>query len=147
MRSQEPRTDDLLEPERYELHEPIAHEFEVNRREFVQLLGAGLLFSAAGGISHAQRSRRNRSGGGTLAQRLHVGRCVVTLRLTGNLVQETRGQIFGIFHQLRRLFAGDTRFEPFADLRESRLVDHELSGQVHELVETVDIDTERFVWS
>src|SRR5262245_49777010 len=33
------------EPERYELSEPPQYRFELNRREFVQTLGAGLLIS------------------------------------------------------------------------------------------------------
>ncbi|MBI4663334.1 MAG: xanthine dehydrogenase family protein molybdopterin-binding subunit [Verrucomicrobia bacterium] len=63
---------EFTEPERYELHEGPFYHFEVSRREFVQVLGAGILISVAVPSAFAQRSGR---GGGTanLAQRLHLG--------------------------------------------------------------------------
>ena len=36
------REDGLLEPERYELDEPPAYRFELDRREFVAVLGAAV---------------------------------------------------------------------------------------------------------
>jgi isoquinoline 1-oxidoreductase len=65
---------EFTEPERYELHEGPFYHFEVSRREFVQVLGAGLLISVAVPSLFAQRAGR---GGGersaSLAQRLHIG--------------------------------------------------------------------------
>ena len=52
-----------MEPERYELAEPPAWQFSLNRREFLEIAGAGLLLSVT---ADAQ------SGGG-LAARLHIG--------------------------------------------------------------------------
>jgi CO/xanthine dehydrogenase Mo-binding subunit len=71
------------EPERYELREGPYYHFEVNRREFVGVLGAGVILSVAIGPALAQQAGGNpsrpggrRGGGGadvTLAQRLHIG--------------------------------------------------------------------------
>jgi len=52
-----------LEPERYELHTRPAYRFEVDRREFVKLLGGGLVVLAAG-PARAQESGV-RGGGAT----------------------------------------------------------------------------------
>jgi CO/xanthine dehydrogenase Mo-binding subunit len=43
-----------LEPERYELREPPAHIFALNRREFVGIAGAGLLIAVVSKTAHAQ---------------------------------------------------------------------------------------------
>jgi len=63
---------EFTEPERYELHESPFYHFEISRRQFVQVLGAGLLISVAVPSVFGQRS--GRGGGPTnLAQRLHIG--------------------------------------------------------------------------
>jgi isoquinoline 1-oxidoreductase len=65
---------EFTEPERYELHEGPFYHFEVSRREFVQVLGAGILISVAVPSIFAQRAPRGGGGGPTnLAQRLHIG--------------------------------------------------------------------------
>jgi CO/xanthine dehydrogenase Mo-binding subunit len=56
------------EPERYELSEPPKYRFEVNRREFVQILGAGILVSVVA-PGWAQRAG---SGEPSLQDRLHI---------------------------------------------------------------------------
>lgn len=62
------------EPERYELHEGPFYHFEVTRREFIQVLGAGVLISVAVPSVFAQRAGRGGGGGPVkLAQRLHIG--------------------------------------------------------------------------
>jgi isoquinoline 1-oxidoreductase len=63
---------EFTEPERYELHEGPFYHFEISRREFVQVLGAGILISVAVPSVFAQRAGRGESSG-TLAQRLHLG--------------------------------------------------------------------------
>lgn len=57
------------EPERYELSEPPKYRFEVSRREFVQILGAGMV------VAVVLPTRGQRAGGGepTLQDRLHIG--------------------------------------------------------------------------
>src|SRR5262245_16749705 len=65
---------EFTEPERYELHEGPYYHFEISRREFVQVLGAGLVISVAVPAALAQRAGRGGGGGATsLAQRLHIG--------------------------------------------------------------------------
>ncbi len=54
--------DGLLEPERYELDEPPAYRFDLDRREFIAVLGAGILVSVSGSVGLAQeRPGRNAS--------------------------------------------------------------------------------------
>src|SRR6185369_16644715 len=65
---------EFTEPERYELHEGPFYHFQVSRREFVQVLGVGVLISVAVPSIFAQRAPRGGGGGPTnLAQRLHIG--------------------------------------------------------------------------
>ena len=63
---------EFTEPERYELHEGPFYHFEINRREFVGVLGAGILIS----VAMPAVAQRARGGGGgrpvTLAERLHI---------------------------------------------------------------------------
>ena len=62
------------EPERYELREGPYYRFQVSRREFVQVLGAGILISVAVPAVFAQRAPRGGDGRpAKLAQRLHIG--------------------------------------------------------------------------
>jgi len=62
---------EFTEPERYELREGPFYHFEVSRRQFVQVLGAGIVISVAVPRVFAQRARESRST--TVAQRLHIG--------------------------------------------------------------------------
>lgn len=78
--------EELLEIERYELREPPAYLFRVNRREFLGTLGAGLLIVASEPAVHAQRE----AGGSTLEARLHVGDDGRITILTGK-VEEGQG--------------------------------------------------------
>jgi CO/xanthine dehydrogenase Mo-binding subunit len=64
---------EFTEPERYELHEPPYYQFELSRREFAQILGAGIIISMTSPIAFAQRAG---GGGGRptdLGDRLHIG--------------------------------------------------------------------------
>ena len=49
----------LSEVERYELREPRPYWFAANRREFTQILGAGLLVAVSAGDGRAQRHDAN----------------------------------------------------------------------------------------
>lgn len=62
---------EFTEPERYELHEGPFYHFEINRRQFVHVLGAGILISVALPKTFAQRASQGR--GTSVAQRLHIG--------------------------------------------------------------------------
>lgn len=93
------RDDELLEPERYELDEPPAYRFDLDRREFIAVLGAGILVSVSGSVGLAQdRSRRGRRGGSrqdSIDDRLHIGTDGVITVLTGKVEvgQGSRTQI------------------------------------------------------
>ena len=69
MRCSETRLE-FPEPERYELSEPPKYHFELNRREFVQVLGAGILVSVA---APGWAQRAGGSGEPALQDRLHLG--------------------------------------------------------------------------
>lgn len=69
----QPRLDhEFSEPERYELREAPLYHFDLDRREFVQVLGAGLLFGMAAPSALAQRAGRDSAL--SLSQRLHIGK-------------------------------------------------------------------------
>ena len=63
---------EFTEPERYELHEGPFYHFEISRRGFVHVLGAGILISVASPAGLAQRAGRSERSI-NLAQRLHIG--------------------------------------------------------------------------
>jgi CO/xanthine dehydrogenase Mo-binding subunit len=66
--------EDFPELERYELSEPPRYVFELNRREFVGVLGAGLVVSVVVPKVLAQRAGRGGSGDdASLTERLHIG--------------------------------------------------------------------------
>jgi nicotinate dehydrogenase subunit B len=57
----------VIEPERYELHAPLSHLFETDRREFFKFLGAGIFVACAASQTAALQesgggARRNREG-------------------------------------------------------------------------------------
>jgi CO/xanthine dehydrogenase Mo-binding subunit len=67
------------EVERYEQREPPAYRFDADRREFVQVLGAGLVVAVAAAKARAQQGGRGRGGRGggegtvAPARRFHIG--------------------------------------------------------------------------
>ena len=65
-------TEDGQEVERYELHEAPRYRFELNRRAFVQVLGAGILVTATAGKATAQR-RGGDDEAQSISARLHLG--------------------------------------------------------------------------
>ena len=64
---------EFSEPERYELREGPFYHFELNRRDFVAMLGAGLVISVSVPSLLAQRAGRGGERSTPLAQRLHLG--------------------------------------------------------------------------
>ncbi len=62
----------VLEPERYELHEPSPYHFALDRRSFLGVAGAGLLLSVHGASASAQ-SRGRDAPGDAVSARLHIG--------------------------------------------------------------------------
>ena len=76
--------DELIEAERYELSEPPPYLFRVNRREFLESVGAGLCIVAMQSTAIAQQ------GTGSLEARLHVGEDGRITILTGK-IEEGQG--------------------------------------------------------
>lgn len=69
-----------------ELVEPLGYDFGVSRRDFLAVLGAGLLISVAAEPVFAQRRRGGQSGGAsTVAARLHIGMDGKITVLTGKV--------------------------------------------------------------
>ncbi|KAA5546858.1 molybdopterin-dependent oxidoreductase [Roseiconus nitratireducens] len=65
--------DEPLEVERYELREPPRYRFAANRREFTQVVGAGLLITVSARTAHAQRRGRSARREELLSQRFQLG--------------------------------------------------------------------------
>jgi CO/xanthine dehydrogenase Mo-binding subunit len=85
------RPPECLEPERFELDEPAAYEFSCDRREFLELVGAGLMILVLAPEAEGQR----RGGFGapantTLGARLHIGENGAITLLTGK-IEEGQG--------------------------------------------------------
>jgi isoquinoline 1-oxidoreductase len=81
------------EPERYELSEAPLYHFDLDRREFVAIVGAGILVTMTTRVSLAQDRRSSSSS--TVGQRLHIGTDGTITVLTGKVEvgQGSRTQI------------------------------------------------------
>ena len=62
-----------IEPERYELTAPLAYRFAVDRRDFIGLLGGGLLIAFSAGAQESGRARRSEALPQDLDAWLHIG--------------------------------------------------------------------------
>ena len=84
--------EDLVEPDRKELEEAPAYCFELDRREWVSAIGAGLLITARGEIVKGQESPES---GVPASTRLHLGEDGAITVLTGKVEvgQGSRTQI------------------------------------------------------
>ncbi|MDK1020542.1 MAG: molybdopterin-dependent oxidoreductase [Candidatus Hydrogenedentes bacterium] len=114
-------SDKPFEPERYELDEKPRFHFDLSRRAFVQILGAGLVVTASGGVSFAQRGSRRGSAPKTIVARLHLGEDGIVTVLTSKVEvgQGSRTQITqAVAEELRvpvervRLIMADTDLCP-----------------------------------
>ena len=81
------------EPERYELDEPAFYQFRMNRRQFGQVLGAGLMLCVV--TPHVLAQRRGRGAVPSPSERLHIGEDGVITVLTSKVEvgQGSRTQI------------------------------------------------------
>ena len=86
---------ELIEVERYELREPPSYWFDANRREFVQVLGVGLMISVSARVSPAQRRGRRQTRGAKMSERFHIGTDGIVTVFTGKVEvgQNSRTQI------------------------------------------------------
>ncbi|KPK68537.1 MAG: hypothetical protein AMJ84_11015, partial [Acidithiobacillales bacterium SM23_46] len=113
--------DEMIEPDRDELVEEMRYEFDLSRRAFVQLLGAGLLITTTGGVAFGQRAGGGSRGARTVAARLHIGKDGAITVMTGKVEvgQGSRAQLTqAAAEELRvpvsqiRLVMGDTDLCP-----------------------------------
>src|SRR5687768_10689932 len=88
------------EVERYELRENPAYYFSANRREFVQVLGAGIVVAVSTDVLHAQQPGRRGGSRGPrreekLSERFHFGENGMVTVLTSKVEvgQGSRTQI------------------------------------------------------
>ena len=115
-----------LEPERYELAAGPAYRFDVDRREFVKLLGGGLVVMVAAAAAPAQESGARGGGAGSppreIAAWLHVAADGTVTAYTGKVEfgQDIRTSLTqAVADELRaplpsiRLVMGDTDLTPF----------------------------------
>ena len=122
---------ELTEPERYELHEGPFYHFEISRREFVHVLGAGVLISVAVPGVLAQRAGRG-EGSSNLAQRLHLGAdgAIASISIGAGGVaatpvraRQTQASLAGRqWSQATAMHAADAlrnEFQPISDMRAS----------------------------
>ena len=84
----DPRTDRICKPECVEPVEEMHYQFDLSRRAFMQLLGAGLVITVTGGVAVAQR----RGGGGsgtrrpqTVSARVHIAKDGAITVMTGKV--------------------------------------------------------------
>jgi nicotinate dehydrogenase subunit B len=121
-----PPSRDRLEPERYELDAGPAYRFDVDRREFVKLLGGGLVVMVATATAPAQESGARGGGAGLppreIAAWLHVAADGIVTVYTGKVEfgQDIRTSLTqAVAEELRaplgaiRLVMGDTELTPF----------------------------------
>src|SRR3989454_3973122 len=121
-----PPAGDRVEPERYELAEGPAYRFDVDRREFVKLLGGGLVVMVAAAAAPAQESGVRGGGAGSpsreIAAWLHVAADGTVTVYTGKVEfgQDIRTSLTqAVADELRaplgaiRLVMGDTGRTPF----------------------------------
>jgi nicotinate dehydrogenase subunit B len=116
-----------LEPERYELHEPPAYCFDLERRKFFKFLGAGLLVVCVLREAWAFEETGGRRQGGSEPSRdigtwLHIGENGVVTGYTGkveigqnirtSLAQAIAEELHFPFEKIQMVM-GDTQLTPF----------------------------------
>jgi len=118
-----------LEPERYELHIPPVHHFEIDRRDFAKIVGTGIavFLLSRGAIAQQQQGESGGRGGGQSAPKdiaawLHIAENGVITVFTrkveiGQNIRTSLAQV--VAEELRAPFEsitmvmGDTRLTPF----------------------------------
>ncbi len=118
-------THESVERERYELQSGPAYHFAPSRREFVAVVGAGLVITVCGNRAMAQRPGRVRGQGQSrrtnISQRLHIGEDGKVTVMTGKVEvgQDARTQMgqataeeLGISLDQVQVLMGDTELCP-----------------------------------
>jgi isoquinoline 1-oxidoreductase len=82
----EPQTDNVVAAESQEPVAPVGYDFGLDRRAFVQVLGAGLLIAVSPGAAWAQRAGGRGDGRGrSVAARIHIGKDGAITVMTGKI--------------------------------------------------------------
>lgn len=122
-------TEVILEPERYELHTPPVHHFEIDRRDFAKIVGTGIavFLLSKGAIAQQQQGESGGRGGGQAAPKdisawLHIAESGAITVFTGKVeigqnIRTSLAQV--VAEELRAPFdsitmvMGDTRLTPY----------------------------------
>lgn len=115
--------DALSDPDLYEPADDGRGGFDLSRRDFVQMLGAGLLITVSGGVALAQRGPggRGRGPSSTVAARVHIAQDGAITVMTGKVEmgQGARAELTqAVAEELRvapariQLVMGDTDLTP-----------------------------------
>src|SRR5580704_453674 len=124
---------DVLEPERYELHTPPVHHFEIDRRDFAKIVGTGIavFLLSKGAIARQQGQQQQGESGGRgggqsapkdIAAWLHIAESGAVTVFTGkveigqnirtSLAQAVAEELRAPFDSITMVM-GDTRMTPF----------------------------------
>jgi nicotinate dehydrogenase subunit B len=123
----------LLEPERYELHTPPVHHFEIDRRDFAKIVGAGIavFLLSKGAIAQQQGQQQQGESGGRgggqsapkdIAAWLHIaesgaitvftGKVEIGQNIRTSLAQAVAEELRAPFDSITMVM-GDTRLTPY----------------------------------
>ena len=119
----------ILEPERYELHSPPVHHFEIDRRDFAKIIGAGIaIFLISKGAVAQQQGESGRGGFGQgsmpkeISAWLHIdedghvtvftGKVEIGQNVRTSLAQVVAEELRAPFSSIS-LVMGDTKLTPF----------------------------------
>lgn len=118
-----------IEPERYELHTPPVHHFEIDRRDFAKIIGTGIavFLLSKGAIAQQQQGESGGRGGGQSAPKdiaawLHIaengaitvftGKVEIGQNIRTSLAQVVAEELHAPFESITMVM-GDTRLTPF----------------------------------
>jgi len=119
----------VLEPERYELHNPPVHHFEIDRRDFAKIIGAGIaVFLISKGAFAQQQGESGRGGFGRqnvpndISAWLHIdedghitvftGKVEIGQNIRTSLAQVVAEELRAPFDSISMVM-GDTKLTPF----------------------------------
>lgn len=126
-------TEAVLEPERYELHTPPVHHFEIDRRDFAKIVGTGIavFLLSKGAIAQQQGQQQQGESGGRgggqaapkdIAAWLHIaesgaitvftGKVEIGQNIRTSLAQAVAEELRAPFDSITMVM-GDTRLTPF----------------------------------
>jgi CO/xanthine dehydrogenase Mo-binding subunit len=116
----------VIEPERYELHTPHVHHFEIDRRDFAKIIGTGIAIFLISKGSIAQQGESGRGGGQAMPKEisawLHIdedgritvftGKVEIGQNIRTSLAQVVAEELRAPYGSITMVM-GDTRLTPF----------------------------------